>query len=288
MKRVMRGTLFLACVFLSSCSSSLHPPVAFHSASPVAPLLLVTPDHALINDKASQTYAQDVAAALADNGVLTTDNRANNQNWQLQISTTHQNGLIIPNYQILGPDKKSYAKMVGTPIFLQDWKTAQQARLSETAAKDSVSLSKMLAEINKTVQQNNPHSLANRTPVLFIGPTQGAPEQGDVTLPAALTQALKTAPLKLTSSKEDADFSVACSVKIIPTAPDQNLAEISWVIKDSGNRLVGQVTQLHELKASTSSRFWEAPPPSEIQEAAEGILTVIRNDNVKTKKNSAS
>lgn len=288
MKQTLRAALFLVSIFLSSCSSSQHqlPMLASHTPPPAAPLLLVTPAHGLVNDKASKAYAQDVAAALANNGVLTTDNRANNQNWQLQISIVQKSNLIIPTYQIIGPDKKNYAKMAGTPILLKNWETAQQDKLFETASEDSVKISKLLAGINETVQQNNPNSLANRKPFLFIGSTFGAPGNGNTALPTKLTQALKNAPLKLTSSKKEADFSVTCSVKIISTAPDKKLAEINWIIQDSGNRLVGQVTQLHELKTSSFLNFWDAPPAPEIQEAAEGILTVIHNDTVKTKNNS--
>lgn len=286
MKQILRCTIFLASICLSSCSSSQHPlpTLASHSTPPTVPVLLVTPAHALVNDKPSLAYAQDIATALANDGVLTTDNRANNQNWQLQISKTQQDNVIIPTYQILGPNKKTYADMAGTPISQKDWETIQQSKLLETASTDSVKISKLLAGINNTVQQNNPNSLANRPPVLFIGPTFGAPGAGDTTLSSHLTEVLKTAPLKLTSSKEDADFSVSCNVKLSSPVPDKNIAEINWIIRDSGNRLVGQVTQLHEIKPSASLNFWDSPPASEIQEAAAGILTVIHNDTVKTKK----
>lgn len=286
MKQILRGAIFLAGICLSSCSSSQRPLSALtsHSTPPTVPVLLVTPAHALVNDKSSLAYAQDIAAALANDGVLTTDNRANNPSWRLQISKTQQNNVIIPTYQILGPDKKTYAEMAGTQISQKDWETAQPDKLFETASADSMKLAKLLAGINITVQQNNPDSLAHRPPVLFIGPTLGAPGAGDTTLPSHLIEVLKTAPLKLTSSKENADFSVTCRVKVSSPAPNKDVAEIDWFIRDSGNRLVGQVTQLHEIKPSASLNFWDAPPASEIQEAAAGILTVIHNDTVKTTK----
>lgn len=286
MKQILRVAALMVGVFLSGCGSSSRPNLAAHLAYPTTPLLMVIPAPELINEKAAQIYAHDVAGALNDYGILTTDNRANNQNWQLQISTNPQNGLIIPHYKVIGPDRKSYGQIAGAPILSNDWQAGQQEKLSEAAAKDSASLSKLLARINSTVQKNNPHSLANRTPVLFIGPTIGAPGEGDETLPAKLSEALKATPLKLTPSPEDADFSVTCLVEIVSTSPSEKLAEINWIIKDSGNRLVGQVTQLHELKTQTFLNFWDAPPASEIQEAAEGILTVIHNDILKTAQKS--
>lgn len=288
MKKTLRAAFFLTVVFLSSCSSSTPPNLAVHSASNATPLLLVTPAPALINEKTSQAYAQDVAAALNDYGFLTTDNHANNKSWQLQISTTSQNNLITLHYEIIGPDKKKYAHMVGTSIPYHDWKTAQQAKLSESAAKDSANLSKIFTAINSIVQKNNPHSLANRTPILFIGQAVGAPGKADKIFPVQLAKTLKTAPVELTSTPENADFSVTCLVEITSTAPGEKLAEINWLVKDSGNRLVGQVTQLHELNPLTPLEFWNTPPASEIQEAAEGILTVIHNDILKTKEKSAT
>lgn len=279
--------LFLAC-FLSSCallprSSTLRG--ATTPAQPAIPVLtVIPPPESQINKQAGIAYAQDLAAALAEYGVPTTTSRSAQQNWQLKVSALNQDRMITPTYKVIGPDMKLYGQLSGTPTPSSSWQTADPTILSQLAQKDSSSLSKLLAKINSQVQAGNPDSLANRTPRLFIGTVTGAPGDGNTALQADLTLALKTAPLKLTPHQGDADFSVTGTVKLIPATANADVTEIDWVIHDSNDRLVGQVTQLRDLKASAISSTWGNTATDVAQEAANGVVTVIHNDIVKVQK----
>lgn len=287
MKLSPRLPVLILTGFLSSCSLLPHQLSSggtVRQTAPAVPVLLVTPAPRLASQKTDQAYANDLATALAAYGVPTTTNRPKQANWELQISPLAQGSTITPTYQIIGPDKKTYGQMTGMPVQASEWTADRQNLLTQVATKDSASLSKTLAKINIQVQENNPNSLANRTPILFVGPVVGAPTDGDTVLAADLLLALKAVPLKLTPHKEDADFSVTGDVKTIPVTPTDNVAEINWIIHDSNGRLVGQVTQLRELKASAISASWSGTAPIIAQEAANGVLTVIHNDIVKTSK----
>lgn len=279
-----RPVILLLTCLLSSCSL-LPPPVSTNrttEASSALPVLTVAPTSGNQTHKqADLAYAQDLAAALADYGVPTTTTHPAQKNWQLQITPTSQGQMTTPTYRIIGPDAKLYGQLSGTPTPAASWNAANPAILSQLAVQDSAQLSKLLSKINAQVQAGNPNSLANRMPRLFIGAVAGAPGDGNTALQADLTSALKTAPLKLTSRKENADFSVTGNVKINSATPDSEVAEIDWIIHDNSDRLVGQVTQLRNFKTAAISNAWGNTASDVAQEAANGVLTVIHNDIVK-------
>lgn len=278
--------LLLAC-FLSSCSL-LHHPAALETARPVQPsipvLTVMPPPDSQMSKQAGLAYAKDLASELADYGVPTTTTLPAQQNWQLQITGISHGQSVTPTYRIIGPDGKFYGQLSGTPTPAAVWKAGDPAILSKCAAQDSPQLSKLLSTINATVQAGNPDSLANRTPRLFIGPVTGAPGDGNTALPADLALALKTAPLKLTSNQKDADFSVTGNVKILLVTPQSKATEIDWTVRDSNDRLVGQVAQLRDFQVSAISGHWGETATNVAQEAANGVATVIHNDIVKLKK----
>lgn len=272
---------------LAGCSL---PPRLFHaSPAPAAPHAVAAPDlfitttpSIFMNQPAGANYARDLADALADYGIPVMVCSPKAQSWRLRVAAIPQGETITPTYLVIGPDEKLYGDISGAPIPAQSWKNNDATILSRAASRDSADLSKLLAKINARIQRTNPHSLAHRTPRLFVGQVTGASGDGDIVLPADLTQALNGTEVKLTTHKKEADFSVTGSVKTTPATTGDMVAQLTWTIRDSSDRLVGQVTQLRELQGSATLPNWKSNAPGLTQEAASGVLTVIHNDIVKT------
>lgn len=283
--------LFLAGA-LAGCSVSpgsfraTTAPVASH-ATAAPDLFITTVPSTLMAEPAGASYAQDLASALTDYGIPVMTSSPKAQSWRLQVAATRQNETIIPAYRVTGPDKKLYGELSGGPISAQGWADGNATVLSQAASQDSASLSKMLAKINAQIQRTNPDSLAHRTPRLFVGQVTGASGDGDSVLFADLTQALSGPKIKLTAHKKEADFSVTGNVKTTPATSGEMVAQFTWTIRDSSDRLVGQVTQLRELQGADTSPNWTDNAPGVTQEAASGVLTVIHNDIVKTQDGPA-
>lgn len=269
---------------LAGCaeSSGTIAGLAGHQAPPPAPVLFITPtSHGSVATSANTVYANDLVDALAGYGVPATVEPPQDRNWQLQVAVTQADQSVVPSYRIIGPNHKVYGQLSGAPVTAQGWETGDQAVLSQVAGRDAAILSGMLAKINAKVQLENPESLANRTPRLFIGTVSGAPGDGDLLLPIDLGRDLSAAGLKLVTDQKNADFSVTAIVKITPVAASDAIAELDWHVHDSNGRLVGQVTQLRELKAPDLSTAWQTVAASLAQEAATGVATVVHNDIVK-------
>lgn len=283
-------TLFLALPMLGAlagCATMRRPLATLPSApSPPAPpvLLVCAPTHALLDEQAGAIYAHDLADALAAYGIPTTTTPPKQRNWQLEIIARHMGGQIAPLYQIIGPDRKDYGQIAGTQMPALEWEAGDPQRLAQIASKDSSELSALLTKLNNHIQQTNPESLANRTPLLFMAGVFGAPGDGDESLSSHLAHALTEANLKLAPQLEGADFSVTGDVKAITIAGEAPITQINWIVRDSNGRLVGQVTQLRELKLSAINPHWGPLAVALTQEAASGISTVIHNDIVKKQK----
>ncbi len=282
-----RASLLLA-LLLGGCGTLPQPfygnpgPAAARLAIPPAPVLMVPPPTgALLGDDAAGTYAHDLASELAAYDVPSVAGPIQKNNWHLQVTAALTADNVIPTYDVIGPDGKTYGKQTGQPIPAKGWADGDQTTLMQAAAADASSLSKLMSQINAEIQQSNPQSLENRTPRIFIGTVTGAPGDGDTTLPVDLAHALPGPNLELVSDKQNADFTVTGTVKTSPTDQGQLLVELDWIVRDINNRVAGQVTQLHALNQSDISPHWGDVAAAATQEAAGGIQNVVQNEILK-------
>ncbi len=243
--------------------------------------MVPTPTGALLGNDAAGTYAHDLAGELAAYDVPSVAGPVQKANWHLQITAALNGNDVTPAYDVIGPNGKSYGKQTGQPVPAQSWADGDQAALTKAATADAPGLSKLMSQINAEIQQSNPQSLENRMPRIFIGAVTGAPGDGDTSLPADLAHALPGPNLELVTNKQQADFTVTGNVKTTPTDQGQLLVELDWVVRDTNNRVAGQVTQLHALNQSDISPHWGDVAAAATQEAASGIQNVVQNEILK-------
>ncbi len=280
----MRHISLWFALLLAGCGTLPQPfygnpgPAAARLALPPAPVLMVpTPATNLLNDAAARTFARDLAAELADYDVPSVAGSIQKNNWHLQITATRDGNNIMPSYDVIGPNGRSYGKLVGHPVPAAEWAKGSLAILAKAATTDAPALSKLMTRINARVQQSNPQSLENRPPRIFIGTMTGAPGDGDATLPMDLAHVLAGPNLKLVSSKQSADFTVTGKVKAPPAKNGQMLVELNWLVRDQNNRVIGQVTQIHMLRQNDIEPYWGDVAAAAAKEAAGGIRQVVQN-----------
>jgi hypothetical protein len=285
----MKYLLLILPLALAACGTLPEPfygnpgsPEAAKLAEPPAPVLMVpTPKTALLDDKASPIYAQDLAAQLANADVPSIAGPTVKQEWQIGISATLNGNSVEPAYVITGPDGKEYGHQAGAPVDAAGWSKGDAATLNGAASADALTLAKLMGTINAQIQLSNPDSLENRMPRIFVGPVTGAPGDGDVSLPLNLTRDLPGPDLTVVKDATQADFTVTGAIKTSAAPQGQLQVELDWFVHDRNNRVAGQVTQIHDLDPSDIDPYWGDVAAAAASEAAQGIATVVRNEILK-------
>lgn len=281
---------FLLAVFLSGCGTLPEP---FYGdpgvegaklATPPAPVLIIpTPDNAMLADDSAKLYASDLAGALANLDVPSIAGVVQKTDWRVTTTARLSGASVIPHYTIAGPDGKIYGGVDGAPVGGEKWGDGDPAALSQAAAADALTLTKLLEQVNAQVQQSNPRSLENRPPVVFFSGVTGAPGDGDNALALNMNRDLPGLGVQQTSVAAQADYTVNGVVKTKPDEGGQMLVEIDWVVRDSYHRIIGQVTQLHDLNPADITPYWGDVAAAAAAEGAGGIHTVIVNNTLHKK-----
>lgn len=280
----MKYLPFVFLLALVGCAGVSHSERGAQSSlapSPAPVLYIPSPAHALLNAPDAALYAKDLADALGDFDVPSTAGKADTPSWQLIVAAAQNGTQIIPVYHVLGPNQEVYGKLQGESVPATGWAAGDQSLLAQTAVRDSRPLSKLLAQINAHVQLNSPDSLVNRPARVFVGTVSGIPDDENIPLPKDLSRELTDAGLQVVNKIADADFSIKGDVNTSPAASQQIIVQLSWIVHDSNNRLVGKVVQLHELKATELPAYWQQMAAATTSQAASGIKNVIKNDMVK-------
>ncbi len=276
-------------LLLASCGTLPQPfygnpgsPEAAKLSQPPAPVLMVpTPAKALLGNNSAPLYAKDIAAAMAAHDVPSVAGTPEKGEWQLAITASVSGTLVTPAYAIIGPDGKTYGHQTGTPAPAAGWANGDPATLDAAAKADAPALTQLMTNINAQIQQSNPESLENRTPRIFVGTVTGAPGDGDQSLPLNISRDLAGPNLQVVTNAQQADFTVTAAVKTSPAPQGQVQVELDWVVRDQNNRIVGQVTQIHDLDPKDINPYWGDVAAAAAQEAAQGVTTVVQNEILK-------
>ncbi len=253
-------------------------------ATPPAPVLIIPPpDNALLPNESARLYAGDLANALANLDVPSVTRPAQKTDWRVTTTARLSGASVIPHYTITGPDGKTYGAEDGAPVPAQEWGNGAPAALNNAATADAATLTKLLEQVNAAIQQSNPRSLENRPPVVFVSGVTGAPGDGDNALALNMNRDLPTLGVQVTTKPAQADYIVNGIVKTKPDTGGQILVEIDWIVRDTNNRIVGQVTQLHDLNPKDIIPYWGDVAAAAAAEGAGGIHTVITNNTLHKK-----
>lgn len=247
-------------------------------AVPPPPMLIVPPPaNAMLGNRASALYADDLARALVARNVPSIARPAAKDEWRLAAKAGLAGSEVEPRFSIIGPDGKTYGKAEGAPVAAADWAMGSPGVLQASAEAAAPALARELASINAAVQQSNPDSLENRPPRVVLEGVTGAPGDGDHSLALDVRRDLPRLGVMLVDSRRDADFTLTGIVKATPQPQGSDMVELDWLIRDQAGRFIGKVSQLHELKPADMTPYWGDVAVAAAQQASAGIKQVIAN-----------
>ena len=223
----------------------------------------------------------DLAAAFVALDVPSIAGKAGKSDWRLITTASLSGNYVIPSYTVFGPDGKNYGSQAGAPVSAADWSNGDKDALNKAANADALALCKLLAKANATVQQSNPQSLENRPARIFMGKVTGAPTDGDSALAQDIARNLPGIDTVLVTDPAAADFVVDGAVKTQPDSDNQILVQLVWTVRDSNHRVIGDVTQLHDLKLADITPYWGDVAAAAAAEGASGVQQVITNNTLK-------
>ncbi len=290
MRRLALPIAMLLPILLGGCGTLPQPfygnpgPEGAKLAIPPPPVLIIPPPtQALLADDSARLYAADLAAAFVALDVPSIAGPGQKTDWRLIATASLSGNDVIPAYTILGPDSKNYGSQTGAKVNEADWANGNAQALNKAAATDALALCNLLASVNASVQQSNPQSLENRPARIFMGNVTGAPTDGDSALALDITRDLPSIQGVLVENPAEADFTVSGQVKTQPDTNRQLLVQITWTVRDSNHRAIGQVTQLHDLDPADITPYWGDVAAAAASQGASGVQQVISNATLQKK-----
>lgn len=281
----MRALLLAALVVLGACSDVPRPrwgnpggmapvlaiPLAVRLAVPPPPEALLTDDAArsLAEQLADALQAQDVPAAATD-APLPLD-------WRLLVRAEAQGNTVQPRLVITNADGQEQAAVATTPVPARAWAEADPATLRAIAQQGAPRVTQALLGIQAARAQASPAALAAGPPRVRLIPVRGAPGDGNAALTARLREFLTARGYVTQDLAEGAGHAVTAQVAMAPGSPGTQRVEIQWIVSRRDGHELGRVLQLNEVRAGSLDRFWGDVAYAAAQEAAGGIVDIIRN-----------
>jgi len=240
---------------------------------PPSRLAVERPTNALLPDAASQSFADDMAQALAHQDVPAISTTPSPGDWRLLISATLEKGEVIPLYTLIDEKGRQAGLAQGQPVDPGAWSQAVPTTLKTAAGSAAVDIAALLTRIEAARNANDPNSLVNRAARLLVPDVKGAPGDGNIQLARQMRSQLGLLGMVVQNTK--ADFAVAGEVRAVPIAGNMTRIEIQWVVSDSRGEERGRIVQLNEVPGGSLDHFWGDVALVVAQEAAEGVKDVI-------------
>jgi hypothetical protein len=251
-------------------------------AVPPPPMLIVPPPrNAMLGNRAAALYARDMARALVARDVPSLARPASKYEWHLAMAARLAGGRVEPDFTIIGPNGKIYGRAAGVPAAAADWAEGAPSVLHANAEAAAPALIRQLRMINAAVQRSNPDSLENRPARVRFTGVSGAPGDGDHALALNIRHDLPGLGIVLVNRRQDADFVLSGLVKASPRPGGQDVVELDWLLRDTGGRFIGKVSQLHDLRRADMVPYWGDVAAAAAGQAAGGIKQVIANATLK-------
>ena len=285
LSRREKGLLFLSLLLLlASCGNLPQPFLGRPGATatrlaqpPPSRLAVLTPAQSLLPDRASQSWATAVAAALNEQEIPAVAKRGDGRgDWSLTLAAESRGPDIYPSYTIRNPAGVSQGVTEAPPIPTAQWAAAAPDTITAAAAKAAPGIATLLGRIEAARQQADPNSLRNRPTRVYFAGVGGAPGDGNTTLLAQMRTKLAAFGLVIQDDAKDADFTLKGDVATAPGAGGTMRIEIQWIVTDAGGER-GRVLQLNEVPRGTLDRYWGDVAVAVASEASGGVRDVVLN-----------
>lgn len=243
---------------------------------PPARLAVATPFAALLPDSASAAFSNSVVDALVNREVPAVAGPAREGDWRLVLSAELHGDKVVPAYTVENPKGEAKGTAQGHAVNAASWSAAGDDTMKQVASADAGTIADLLTGIEAARQRSDPSSLVNRPPKVFVKGVGGAPGDGDAALARNMRQQVQQLGDLLVDSDADADFVVSAEVFAKPGPPDNTTIEIEWSVTDRRGRLIGKLSQLHDVPTAVVEGFWGDVAVAAATEAAGGLQEVVQ------------
>ncbi len=250
-------------------------------AKPPTPRLVIPPPgQALLADKASEQFADDLAVALQHQEVPAFSRTPQKSDWRLVATAESHAATVTPVFTVLDPQGKERGTAHGPSVSARSWEAASPATLSRVAEEAAPKIASMLTNIEIARQMADPHSLYNRQAKVMVAEVTGAPGDGDLSLTRQMRKHLALLGPALQDTADGADFTIHGHVRVVPIGHHKERVEVQWVVKDAEGNERGKVVQLNEIPAGTLDRYWGDVAVVVATQAAGGVEDVIKQQRM--------
>lgn len=278
----MRALLLL--LLLAGCGALPQPFFANPGATgmrlaqpPASRLQVMPPDQSLLPDEAAAAWARATADALVEQEIPAGPGTGTKgKDWTLTLAAELRDGMVVPSYTVRNPPGVVQGTAEGKPVPARDWADAQPAMLKAAADQAAPGIVALLNRIEAARRQSDPNSLVNRPARIYLAGVQGAPGDGDRSLPTQMRIKLADLGLVVQDTDTGADYKVQGEVDVAKGINGTVRVEIQWIVSDAKSER-GRIVQLNEVPPQTINPYWGDVAVVVAAEAAAGVRQVIIN-----------
>ncbi|MFC0409558.1 hypothetical protein [Roseomonas elaeocarpi] len=252
-------------------AAQLTQPPAYRIAVP-------PPGAALLTDRASRLFADDLAEALVAAEIPAVSGAPLPLDWRLVVRAEPEGRNVVPRYALQNADGKTEAEARGKPVPIEAWSNESPATLRRSAQADAETVATLLRRVDAARRAADPATLvASGPPPLRFIPVTGAPGDGNRALTDRMTDFLGNKGFVIQDRSEGAVFSLQGEVTVAPGANGTQRIEIQWIVKRKDGQELGRAVQINEIAPHSLDRQWGDVAYVVAQEAAQGVRDIIAN-----------
>jgi hypothetical protein len=114
----------------------------------------------------------------------------------------------------------------------------------------------------------------------------GAPGDGEKALARALSERLLEKGFELAGTPEADAYEIQGMVRMSPASRGEQTIRIDWTVFGPGGTLLGNVTQVREIRKGSLGRTWGAAADAAAEAAAQDILKLLQSSKAKAGGNA--
>lgn len=281
-----RRLALLAPLALAACGGNPGLPMwgnpgrtARRLAVPLAIRVAVpTPTGALLDAAGSQTLAEAVTAGLqAEDIPAIRQDTPLPLDWRLMITAENTGAMVVPRFSLFNADGVSQGQVDGSPLPTAVWAMAQPPALQALGRQVAPGVARLLLSIQAARAATSPEAIAGGPQRIRFLPVTGATGDGAAALAGRMREFMANLGFVVQDGAQGAQFGLTAEVRLSRPANGKQVVDLQWIVTRLDGQELGRVVQVEEVDAGRLDRFWGDMAYVAAEQAAGGVLTIIRN-----------
>lgn len=247
---------------------------------PPSRLDIPLPKDTRLDEGGTRLWVNSLVEALLAQSVPAIAQPVRPGDWWLKMRVEQRGDMVVPLYSLMTPKGEIRATQEGQPVPSSAWNVTNPGTLQDAAGYGAAQVVTILNGVQAERMEEDPKSLKHRGARIWFRGVTGAPGDGNVSLSRAFVTSFREMKDTVQTSREDADFAVAATVKLsdgpagLRNHPQQNI-EIQWRVTDRKESEVGIATQIHGIPAHSLDGMWGDVALAAAGEAAGAVEEMI-------------